>query len=111
MGILSRLREMAGMPDDGPLTFPEVPRAPIAQQPDPEAGRLEPLRLAGRCRDGAERDGGSLYHAVARGAWRALCGAEPGRQSAGWSAHAGAAVTCPRCLGRMAGKVQNPNKR
>lgn len=63
-----------------------------------ESQPYEPRRLSGRCSNGAERDGGAVYHAVA--GWRAACGAEPGRRSAGWSQHAGEAVTCPRCLKR-----------
>jgi hypothetical protein len=60
-----------------------------------------PRRLAGVCADGAERGGGTVFHAVAVGAWRAACGAEPGRRSAGWSDSAGDAVTCPRCLRKI----------
>lgn len=62
-------------------------------------------RLVGRCADGAERDGGSLWHAIDQGpgrGWVALCGARPGRRSAGWSAYAGERVTCPRCLRKLA---------
>ena len=60
-----------------------------------------PLRLAGRCLNGAERDGGRRYHAVERldngHANKAVCGATYGRTSAGWSAHPGETVSCPRC--------------
>lgn len=62
---------------------------------------IKPLRLAGRCANGSERDSGARFHAVPGTSWRALCGAEPGRRSAGWSEHAGPAVTCPRCLRKM----------
>jgi hypothetical protein len=61
---------------------------------------LQFLRLSGRCANGAERDGGSKYHAVA-GYGVALCGAKPGRLSAGWSMYPGAAVTCPRCRRKL----------
>ncbi len=61
----------------------------------------QPRRLAGQCLTGAERDGGRIYHAVPTGPEptfeRAVCGAKPGRLSAGWS-DVGEAVTCPRCL-------------
>lgn len=63
--------------------------------------------LAGRCANGAEADGGLLWHAVdTENKWKALCGAEPGRRSAGWAPWdpedaEGKAVTCPRCLKRM----------
>lgn len=55
-------------------------------------------RLAGRCLDGAERDGGRRFHAVVRGSYKALCGAKPGRQSAGWSERLGDRATCSRCI-------------
>lgn len=52
--------------------------------------------LTGRCADGAERDKGTLCHAVVN-EYRALCGAKPGRLSAGWSPHASDTVTCEKC--------------
>lgn len=60
---------------------------------------IQARRMAGQCTSGAERDGGKLFHAVARN--KALCGAKPGRRSVGWSAHLGEKVTCPRCLKKM----------
>lgn len=60
-----------------------------------------PSRLAGRCANGAEADGGRIYHAVVRGSWSALCGAKPGRRSAGWSSYPGETVTCSRCAKRL----------
>lgn len=68
-----------------------------------EPSAYEPRRLTGRCSNGAERDGGVVYHAVA--GWKAACGAEPGRRSAGWSQHGGEAVTCPKCLAATGGKT------
>ena len=63
-------------------------------------------RLAGRCANGFEADGGSLFHArpLADHGWgqeKALCGASPGRRSAGWSLYPGDAVTCKRCLKKL----------
>jgi hypothetical protein len=61
--------------------------------------------LAGRCANGAERDGGTRYHAIPVGSWKALCGAEPGRRSAGWSENGftqSHEVTCPRCPRKVA---------
>lgn len=62
-------------------------------------------RLAGRCANGAERDGGRIYHAVALVGecslgGVALCGKTYGRKSAGfvWET---APVTCPRCKKKM----------
>lgn len=59
--------------------------------------------LAGRCANGAERDGGTLFHAVPAESWKALCGSQPGRRSAGWGTpwKDEQPVTCPRCLKRM----------
>lgn len=56
-------------------------------------------RLAGSCSNGFERDGGTLWHAVAKD--RALCGAEPGRRSAGWSDPRQGDPTCERCRRRL----------
>ena len=65
---------------------------------------LLPKRLAGTCRNGAERDRGQVYHAVEQATvhGRALCGALPGRRSGGWVAGESATVTCARCRHRMA---------
>lgn len=67
---------------------------------------MEARRLAGRCANGAERDGGTIWHAVprTRTSSTALCGATYGRRSAGWSTTIGAAVTCPRCIRRATPK-------
>lgn len=66
-----------------------------------------PLRLAGRCVSGAERGKGVRYHAVPHESHKALCGAKPGRHSAGWSCTAGETVTCPRCLASMLRIAEN----
>ena len=63
-----------------------------------------PMTMTGMCRNGAQRDSGRLYHAVVEDGvgWdKALCGARPGKRGNGWSAHHGAAVTCPRCLKKL----------
>lgn len=57
------------------------------------------LPLTGRCANGAEGGHGRIYHAVKNSV--ALCGAEPGRHSAGWSTYEGEAVTCPACLKKL----------
>lgn len=64
----------------------------------------EARKLTGRCSSGAERGRGVKFHAVSTGSspWAtALCGARPGRLSAGWSEHLGDAVTCPRCTRKL----------
>ena len=58
-------------------------------------------RLAGRCLNGYERDSGTRHHAVPSDSWRALCGAYPGKRSAGWSEWDEKEVTCPRCLKKL----------
>lgn len=67
------------------------------------------LRLAGRCANGSERDRGSLFHSVPQGKDVALCGAEPGRRSAGWCSDPGDAVTCPRCLSAIRKAIRDRN--
>lgn len=57
--------------------------------------------MLGRCSNGAELDSGRLSHAVEGNNWKAVCGAEPGRRSAGWAEYADDQVTCPRCLRKM----------
>ncbi len=59
------------------------------------------LSMAGRCANGAERDSGTLVHAVEFSNPRALCGAKPGKRSVGWVRPVGTVVTCPRCLRRL----------
>lgn len=61
-------------------------------------------RMTGRCATGAERDGGSRYHAVeaVTNPWApALCGATPGQRGNGWSVYLGDVVTCPRCIKKI----------
>ncbi len=57
-------------------------------------------QLTGRCADGAERDHGSLFHYLEPGQWKALCGAKPGRRSAGWGSEVREFATCPRCIAK-----------
>lgn len=110
------MRKLPGLKPGDPLPEPEP--SPVAEvgtgtvgiipgmcQRDPHA--IVFSYLAGRCANGAERDGGTLYHAV-RG-WRALCGAEPGRTSAGWSSHLGTTATRPRCLRKLARSERKAN--
>lgn len=60
-------------------------------------------RKIGRCANGAERGKGVVYHAV-NGVWAALCGTQPGRQSAGRQSEPEPIdkVNCPRCLRKLA---------
>ena len=64
------------------------------------------LYLTGRCANGAERDKGRIVHAVVN--WRALCGRKPGRTSAGWTTYEQPAVTCPRCISKLAALSPTP---
>ena len=58
---------------------------------------LTARRLTGRCRSGAERDSGVLYHAVpadqVMGGGKALCGVKPSLRGNGWSERSGDEVT------------------
>jgi hypothetical protein len=66
--------------------------------------------MLGRCANGAQRDTGRKVHAKPDGQWRALCGAEPGSQSAGWTENDQPAVTCPRCLAKLKRQVDRHNQ-
>lgn len=64
------------------------------------------VRLLGRCANGNEADGGVKYHAKSQSDWSALCGAKPGKRSAGWSDHPDtmkpvAFVNCPKCRRKL----------
>jgi hypothetical protein len=54
----------------------------------------------GRCANGAERDAGTVYHAVDIKTGRAKCGTYPARRSR-WSDYHGDRVTCARCLVKL----------
>jgi len=72
-----------------------------------------PLYLAGRCANGAERDGGTRWHAVPDNDYKALCGAKPGRQSAGWAPFhrkEKQAITCPACIRKLKNLPQSPKQ-
>lgn len=64
-----------------------------------------PAVKGGRCFNGAHRDRGQIVHLVeplppnCNGDWfkKALCGAETGRRSYGWTTSIGPA-NCPKCL-------------
>ena len=66
-------------------------------------GETKAAMLAGRCRSGSE-PGGTRLHVVPD--WKpggmnvAICGAKPGRTSAGWSSWPESIenANCPRCL-------------
>ena len=58
-------------------------------------------RLGGRCANGAERDRGSLIHAVPVQSATAICGATYGCRSAGWFSEPDAPITCPKCLHKL----------
>ncbi len=58
-------------------------------------------RKTGRCANGSESDGGTLWHAIPKDSYVSLRGTEPGKRSAGWSEHEGQKVTCPRCMKKL----------
>ncbi len=73
-------------------------------------------KLAGRCANGLERGQGTNLHAVPAAQVRhnfglieatgkALCGAQPGRRSVGWTTCESQPVSCPRCQRAIARAV------
>jgi hypothetical protein len=64
----------------------------------------EVLVMLGRLSNGFESDHGTRYHAVKFGSHKAVCGAQPGRRSVGWTfdprGH-GKEITCPRCIAKL----------
>jgi hypothetical protein len=62
--------------------------------------------LTGRGRTGSDSTG-PLYHAILApdgylpSFGKALCGAQPGRLSNGWSDHTSDHATCPKCLKKL----------
>jgi hypothetical protein len=58
----------------------------------------KPMRMTARCSRSIR------YHAVSSGhPWTtAICGAKPRQRGNGWSEYVGDAVTCPRCLTKLA---------
>lgn len=82
----------------------------MTQEAEAGSGGLVPARMTGRCANGFERDGGRVVHLVEAEQLqspdfrRALCGARPGRLSAGWRAEpeAPSGLACRRCLDRWA---------
>lgn len=65
--------------------------------------------LTGRNRTATERTG-HLFHAIQGednyypGFGKAICGAQPGRRSNGWSEHRSDYATCPKCLKKLQAK-------
>jgi hypothetical protein len=63
--------------------------------------------LIGRNRTGSE-PGGTRIHAIYRSEsafGTAICGAQPGRRSNGWSDYEFACATCPKCMKKLKKKV------
>lgn len=76
-----------------------------------------PAYLLGKLANGAERDKGRLWHALpTAGGIKALCGAQPGRRSAGWGPHHeghadGQRITCRKCLKRIESQGHKADQR
>lgn len=115
--IIEAIIEESGDPDSSPPTpapapvvtcqdctatedLNDVGLCPRCQAEHDQGYRVQ--SLGGRCRNGAERDRGRLFHAVPIGSYQALCGAEPGRTSVGWSDWGRwERVTCSRCRKKL----------
>ncbi len=74
-----------------------------------EMEKIEPTkfteirRKTGRCRNGYERDGGTIWHLTqGEGFKPSFCGLKPGQKGNGWSVHSGNKVNCQKCLFRLA---------
>jgi hypothetical protein len=70
----------------------------------------EPRIMAGSCRTATDITG-QYAHAVDVAGWgweTALCGKTPGRKGNGWSDYRPAAVTCPKCLAKLAKQAVQP---
>ena len=63
-------------------------------------GKYRITHLAGRARSGGDSVG-KVTHLVESFYWKALCGKEPGRRSAGWSEYNDNELTCPRCITKL----------
>lgn len=50
--------------------------------------------LAGQCRSGSDSRGYVTHLVIG---WKAACGKEPGKRSAGWSEYNDHEITCPKC--------------
>jgi uncharacterized paraquat-inducible protein A len=115
--IIEKIVEGGDGPDPGPPTSPsslvvmcrdctetedlnDAGLCPRCQAEHNQGYRVQ--SLGGRCRNGAERDHGRLFHAVPIESYQALCGAEPGRTSVGWSDWGRwEEVTCSCCQKRL----------
>jgi hypothetical protein len=69
--------------------------------PDELEKKIRIKCLAGRLAHGFEGGKGNIFHGVVEGV--AVCGAKPGRRSAGWVPFDGDGkeITCPKCLRRI----------
>lgn len=74
-----------------------------------------PAVKGGRCWNGSHKDRGVVVHAVeplpptSNGDWfkTALCGAEPGARSYGWS-NTSREINCPKCLKKLNAIIEKP---
>jgi hypothetical protein len=95
---------MGSMKANGELspTMPEsVADLMREEQPEAPAKPYLALQKVGRRANGHEWDRGSVVHSVTPGAWNALCGTQP-QGSSDWSITEQEAVTCDKCLRKMA---------
>lgn len=69
--------------------------------------QYEPRMMMGRLASGVQGGHGVKVHATEPGKTaaycrgKAICGAEPGKRSAGWSGVEQLPVNCPKCLKKM----------
>jgi len=109
-GFWEHLNNLMSQPDDEKAPVVPVVEVEVepADEPKPkQVGGYQIRRKTGMCRNGAERDGGVLFHAVAEDEHtfgKALCGTKPGSRGNGWQVVEEGepyVVTCKRCLARL----------
>ncbi|WP_274644158.1 hypothetical protein [Pseudomonas serbica] len=96
--LMKSVKDSGQLVERQPESTAELPpeATPVAQ-----SKRYLALQKTGRRANGNERDHGSVVHAVKSGAWDAFCGAHP-QGSSDWSCTESEAVTCDRCLLKIA---------
>ena len=72
-------------------------------------GRYRFTHLAGQCRTGSDRTGYVVHLLPEGNNWKALCGTEPGKRSAGWSEYTDQELTCVDCKSRFT-QLQAPER-
>jgi hypothetical protein len=95
--LMAAVKESGQKVEAKPQTIAELMTEPPAEQDKP----YKALQKTGRRANGNHRDHGNVVHAVEQGVWDAMCGAHP-EGSSDWSCTESKAVTCEKCLRKIA---------